>query len=68
MKVNYHERIVNVLPPGKYLSFQEIANRVYGVGNKHHALVNDAYYKAWQDLTNNGKITEGINNTYRINL
>ena len=62
---NYHEKIIKVFKPREYITYSEVFKRlklnVYGSTKTH-------YYRAWQDLIVNGRLTEGLNNTYRINL
>ena len=56
-----HKRILENMERGKYYSFADVceAMAVFATAGQ--------YLKAWQDLTVNGRLQEGINNKYRIN-
>jgi len=61
---DYHKRILDVFKPREYIDYLEIHKRLklneWGNTQRH-------YYRAWQDLTVNGRLQEGNNKTYRIN-
>jgi len=63
---NFNDEILRVFKSHEYLTWYNVVNRLQQV-KKNRICLSSGYYRAWQDLTVNGRLQEGINNTYRIN-
>jgi len=59
-QVKTMDEILKTFKWNEFINYSEVLKRL----NKKH---NDTIYRAWQDLTINGRLQEGRNKTYRIN-
>ena len=64
-RMKFHDKILSAFKWGEFITLQELVKRIPSW--KSNRKNKDLFYSAWQDLTCNGRLQEGINNTYRIN-
>ncbi|MEK6880873.1 MAG: hypothetical protein AABY22_14735 [Nanoarchaeota archaeon] len=64
MKKNYQQKIINIIQPREWISFQDISKRLKlnSWGN-----TSTKYYRAWLDLIASGRLDESVDGSYRLN-